>query len=164
MALDTTIGGALTDSYATLAELNAYATAMGWTLTGTDAVKEAALRRSAVALDGSYGFIGVRTYQTQERAWPRFWYGLIDGWPVASDTIPEPVKNAQIELAYVILTGSNPLASYDGAVASERVKAGPVEADTVYSGGKARTRYTAVDRIIAPYTVSGAGQVRMVRG
>lgn len=164
MALDTSIGGTGSDSYATLADLSAYATAMGWTLTATDTVKETALRRAAVALDASYGWIGTRTYQFQERAWPRIWYGLIEGWPVKSDTIPEPVRNAQIELAYVILTGADPLASYDGAVASKRVKTGPVEAETVYAGGKGRTRYTAVDRIIAPYTTSGAGQVRAVRG
>lgn len=163
MALTTTIGGASSDSYITLAEWATYATAQGWTLTGTDDQKEAYLRRAALAVDVSYNFVGHTQYQTQKREWPRVWAGYVDGWPVNPDTIPDAVKDAQAELAYLIMGGADPLATYEGAIESERSKVGPIERDRTYLGGKARPRYTAVDRILAPYTTSGVGSPRIVR-
>lgn len=164
MALTTTIGGAASDSYVTLAEWAAYATAQGWTATGTDAAQEAVLRRAALAVDVSYTFVGLRQYQDQRRQWPRTWTGIVDGWPIDPDTIPEAVKDAQCELAYVIQNGADPLATYDGAVSAERSKVGPIEEDITYLGGKGRARYTAVDRILSDYITGGAsGTIRLMR-
>jgi len=163
MTLTTTIGGASSDSYITLAEWITYATAQGWTLTGTDDQKEAYLRRAALAVDVSYRFVGQPQYQDQKREWPRIYTGLVNGWPIDPDTIPGAVKDAQAELAYLIMGGADPLATYEGAIESERSKVGPIERDRTYLGGKARPRYTAVDRILAPYTTSGVGSPRIVR-
>lgn len=164
MALDTTIGGAASDSYVTLAEWTAYATAQGWTLSGTDAVKEAALRRAALSNDVSNTFVGQTQYQTQALQWPRIWTGLVNGWPIDPDTIPQAVKSAQMELAYLIQGGADPLETFEGAVASERDKAGPVETETVYLGGKGRSSFTAVSRLLRPYLAAGEGQIKLVRG
>jgi hypothetical protein len=162
MALDTTIGGAAADSYASAAEYTARAAAMGWTLGTT---QEADLRRAAVAIDALWlvNALGYRQYQTQAREFPRIINDLVNGWPVDVDTIPVAIKAAQMEMAYLIQGGADPLATIDGVVASERVKAGPVESETTYQGGKAQPRYTAVLALLRPYLAAGAGQARLVR-
>lgn len=164
MALDTTIGGAASDSYATLAEYTARATAMGWTLAGTEAANEVNLRKASLSVDVTYLFVGTRQYQTQAREWPRIVGGLINGWPVDIDTIPQAVKDAQMELAYLIQGGAVPLDTIDGVVAVKRVRAGPVDVETSYLGGKGIARYTGVDRLLRPYLAMGQGQIQAVRG
>lgn len=166
MALDTTIGGASADSYVTLAEFQSYWTARGVDLTqhGHDASHEANLRVAAQFLDTSYVYLGYPTSQAQARVWPRVVTSLVNNWPVASDTIPQAVKSAQCEMAYLIHEGATPFATIDGVVGSERVKAGPVESDVTYIGGKAQARYPAVSRLLRPYLAAGEGQVAMVRG
>ncbi len=162
MALDTTIGGAAADSYASAAEYTARAAAMGWTLGAT---QETDLRRAAVAIDALWlnGALGYRQYQTQAREFPRVITDLVNGWPVNVDSIPAAIKAAQMEMAYLIQGGADPLATIDGVVASERVKAGPVESETTYQGGKAQARYTGVVALLRPYLAAGAGQARMLR-
>ncbi len=157
MALTTTIGGASSDSYITLAEWATYATAQRWTLTGDDAAKEAYLRRAALALDVSYRWVGYPQYQTQKRAWPRLWTGLVDGWPINPDTIPEPVKDAQAELAYIIMGGVDPLETFDGVLGRTRDKVDVIEEEREYIGGKGRSRFTAVDRLVSHCTAGGVG-------
>lgn len=162
MTLTATVAGAASDTYATLAEYEARAAAMGWTLSDTDATNEAHLRRAAVALDNSQ-WAGVRQYSTQARDWPRVNMPLVDGWEVPVDSVPQAVKDAQCEMAYLILGGADPMATLDGVVASVRSKVGPIEKETAYQGGKATPRYLAVERLIAPYVTGGAGSLRLVR-
>jgi hypothetical protein len=162
MALTTTIGGATSDSYATAAEYTARAAAMGWTLGAT---QETDMRRACAALDSLwlYRALGYRQYQAQAREFPRVIADLVQGWPVAIDTIPQAVKDAQMELAYLIQGGADPWATVDAIVASKRVKAGPVESETVYQGGKGRASYTGVVALVQPYLGAGAGQVQLRR-
>lgn len=165
MALDTTIGGATADSYATLAEYTARAAAMGWTLAGTDEANEINLRRAAVAIDATYGFRGDKHTSAQALEWPRseaFGYttGLaFDPYPIRSTEIPKRVKDAQMEMAYLIQLGADPLATYTGGVKRQKIDVIEVE----YAGAQGRPRFDAVDRLLAPYTTSGPGQSRMVR-
>ncbi len=156
MTLTTTIGGTASDSYVTLAEYQARATAMGWTLSGTDATDEANLRRAAMVLDG-YRWVGYRQHQTQAMAWPRVWVGMVDGWPVLVDTIPARVSNAQMEIAYAIQGGNDPTAALDAVVASSRTKVGPIEEDVTYQGGKASPRFPAVEAMLRPLLQAGGG-------
>lgn len=160
MALDTTIGGASADSYATLAEYAARATAMGWTL-GTDAANEQNLRRAALAIDATYAFVGFRQYRDGGREWPRVVPSdyLVNGWSITPDTIPAAVKAAQMELAYLIQGGADPLATYEGGVKREKIDVIEVE----YTA-KGRARYDAVDRLLRDYIIAGPGNTRMVRG
>lgn len=159
MALDTTIGGTASDSYATLAEYQARASAMGWTLADTDGANEVNLRRAAVSIDESNSFVGMKQYQFQARSWPRLVRGLVGDWPIDPDTVPGAVKDAQMEMAYLIQNGADPLATFDGAVKREKVDVLEVE----YTGGRSRPRYDAVDRILRSYVLSGPGQSRMIR-
>ena len=162
MALTTTIGGASSDSYATEADYTARAAAMGWTIGAT---AETDLRRACLAIDALWlqRAKGYRQYQTQAREFPRIITDLVQGWPVNPDTIPQAVKDAQMELAYLIKGGADPLATLEGVVASKRVKAGPVESETTYQGGKGLASYTAVSALLRPYLGVGAGQVMLVR-
>lgn len=164
MALDTTIGGTSADSMASLAEYEAYAAALGWTLADTDAANEVNLRRAAQYLDRNYAFIGMKQYQYQTMPWPRLYPGLIEDWPVNPDTIPGAIKDAQCELAFLIQGGLDPFATVTAVVASTRAKAGPVETETVYQGGLSRPRLVALEGILGPYLASGRGQQRLARG
>jgi len=150
MALTTTIGSASADSYATAAEYTARASAMGWTIGAT---AETDLRKAAQALDALWlqDAYGTRQYEVQALQFPRVNMPLINGWPVYPDTIPAAVKVAQMEMAYLIQGGATPLAVIDATVASERVKAGPVESETVYMGGKARPSYPSVYAVLRPF-------------
>ena len=162
--LDETPGGESADTYATLAEYQARAAAMGWTLSGTDAEDEVNLRRAAVALDASYDWRGQKRTRAQALGWPRDNVGYIDGWLIEPDTIPQAVKDAQMEMAQIIQSGTDPLAVFEGAVKRVREKADVLEEETEYTGGRARPRFTAVDRILRDYVRSGAGQMAVARG
>lgn len=169
MALDTTVGGAASDSYITLAEWQAYWLDRGIDLTqhGHDPSHEANLRRAADWIDRGYPFRGYRQYQTQARAWPRlFEHGFyVDGWPINPDTIPQDIKDAQAELAYLIHEGADPFATIaGGSVKRQRSKAGPVETETEYQNPLASPRYVAADTLLRPYVSSNSAQVRMGRG
>lgn len=163
MALDATVAGENADSYATLAEYQARATAFGWTLSGTDATDEINLRRAAIVLDASYGWKGLRGSEFQARDWPRDYVGYVDGWWIDSDIVPQAIKDAQMEMAFLIQGGADPLATVQAPVKRERKKADVLEIETEYAGGKALPRFTAVDRILRDYVRAGAGQVHLAR-
>jgi len=162
--LDETPGGESADTYATLAEYQARAAAMGWTLAGTDAEDEVNLRRAAVVLDASYQWRGQKRTRTQALGWPRDNVGYVDGWLIEPETIPQAVKDAQMEMAQIIQSGTDPLAVFEGAVKRVREKADVLEEETEYTGGRARPRFTAVDRILRDYVRAGAGQMAVARG
>lgn len=167
MALTTTPGATDADSYATLAEFETRATAMGWTLTGDDAAKEVNLRRAAIYLDGAYEWTGIKATDGQALQWPRF----LDEEDKESQyfdtaTIPPAIKQAQMEVAYIINSGTDPFAIQSvGAVKRKRVKAGPVETETEYTSSAVYARFRAVDFLVKPWVIGGlGGMVRVVRG
>ncbi len=163
MTLDTTIGGASSDSYGTLAEYQAYAAIMGWTLSGDDTTDEVNLRRSAMSEDRQYSFIGYRQYQTQAREWPRIYAGYVEGWPIDPDTIPQDIKYAQFELAYLIQGGFDPFATISGSEKGDMIKVGPI---TISDGSTSATRdrVVAIEGLLGPYLKAGRGQMKLVRG
>lgn len=159
MALDATIGGAAADTYATLAEYQAYGAAMGWALGDTDTDDEINLRRAAIVNDQSYQWLGYRVSATQARQWPRYVSGYVDGFTVPYDAIPAGVKNAQMEMAYLIQGGADPFAAAQGGtIISERKKVDVIETETKYSDGAGAVAYKGVDRMLAPYTTGKSGQ------
>jgi hypothetical protein len=157
MSLDLTIGGPAADSYATLSEYQSYAAAMGWILSGTDATDEQNLRRAAVVNDASYFWVGLRVTVDQALQWPRYVSQDVDGFPVSSDSIPAPVKRAQMEMAYLLQGGNDPLEVRTGVV-SERKKVDVIETETQYSGEAGAKQYPSVDRLVLPYTTGKVGQ------
>lgn len=166
MALTVTAGSATADSYASLADLYAHAEGYGLTLTGTDAEKEAALRRAAIYMDNAYVWRGIRAAQAQARAWPRADAGYdSDGYSIDGTTIPPRIIEAQCEIALALLAGTDPWAAQTtGAVARKRVKAGPVETETEYLGSRVVAALPAVTALLRDYATGSPAGVRMVRG
>ncbi len=103
MALVTTPGSATADSYATLTEADTYHSDRGNTAwTGTDALKENALRRAVDWLDFTYRtrFPGSRADdRDQNLEWPRAVAYDVAGTLIANTEIPIEIKRAQIEAA-----------------------------------------------------------------
>lgn len=163
MALDTAVGGASSDSYASVAEFDVYAAALGWTVTATEAAKEAALRRGRVYLDSRYQWKGAKATREQALQWPRLEVYDEAGWYVDSDTIPKEIKDAQCELAYSEISGTSILPQKEGAKLSETVKAGPVGVTTNYGAAPSSPRFGTVDGLVRQY-VLGSGLSRIVRG
>lgn len=158
MALDTTVGGASADSYASVADWQAYATSMGWTLSGDTDTFEANLRRATAYLDRIYRWVGRRADDDQALAWPRIvWDTDEDGYAIPSDEIPAGIVNATYELAYLENQGNDLLSYTDGAAIKRRkVKAGPVESETEYlAGSSVESRVVAIEGLIRPYLSGG---------
>lgn len=163
MALVATPGAADADSYVTLAEFDAYAVLLGWTVTATDAVKEAALRRGRVYLDSRYNWKGARATGDQALQWPRSGVYDMDGYHVDEDAIPQPIKDAQCELAYQEVSGTEVLPQKAGAILSETVKAGPISTTTNYGAAPSQPKFGTVDGLVRQY-VLGGGMARIARG
>ncbi|MGB1388667.1 MAG: DnaT-like ssDNA-binding protein [Paracoccaceae bacterium] len=163
MAIDTTIGGASSDSYGTLAAYQAYATSEGWALADMDAENEVNLRKAARHIDRGYSFVGIRQYQVQARAWPRLVGNLVNDWPVNPDTIPADIIYAQFELAYLMQGGLNPSATIATTTTSESIKVGPItiSEDTLPT---AKPRIVVLEGLLRPYLTAGAGQIALARG
>mgnify|MGYP003643052363 FL=1 len=163
MALDTTIGGTASDSYGTLAAYEAYATAVNFTLGGSDASHESELRKAANYLDRKYSFIGMKQYQYQGLSWPRLVNDLVDDWPINPDTIPLDIIYAQFEVAFLLHGGLNPTATIESNVTSDTIKVGPItlESETLPT---ATPRIVAVEGLLRGYIRGGVGMANMVRG
>ena len=150
------------DSYVSVADTDTYNTSyVGGSLwiAAIEAAKEIALRQATQYLDVTYYdlWLGERVDDTQALSWPRSGVYYSDGVAVGADEIPEPLKKATMELAIKANASPNSLFTDVSAGASgvkrEKVKAGPVEADTTYNGSSStQTRYTIVDNLIAPLT------------
>jgi hypothetical protein len=187
MALAVPPGANAADSYATVAEADAYFTARGVTTwTGTDANKENALRRATSYLDNQYGDLwrGARATREQALAWPRVdgsrdpwrpsWsYPLIDadGFQIGTDEIPAKLKRACVEAALLALTGVTlePRLERGGAIKSISKGVGPLSKSITYQDGAPTVdRHTAIEGLLRGLVTGTPGAmtgiVRLVRG
>lgn len=95
----------MTDYYGNLAGALAYHTDQGnaaWAAAATDALREAALLRASVWLDGNYRdlFQGYKTlFRAQIRQWPRFGAVDAEGYPIPIDEVPREILAATYEAA-----------------------------------------------------------------
>ena len=107
--------------YISVADADAYHLARGGTAwaAATTGVKEAAILEATTWLNGQ-SWKG-RKVASRTMAWPRADVVDGDGWPVATDTVPEVVGMACAELAGEIVAGSDPLAVQDRALSSMTV-------------------------------------------
>lgn len=155
MALTTTPGDASADSYASLAEADAYHLARGRESAWVDLdaeEKEPALRKATTYLDAKYSWKGDRVGSTQALGWPR--YGVVfDGFTLASDAIPARLRDACCELALRALTED--LFSDVSAQHVESVKVGPIERKLSAPANGSQKRYPMVDAMLRDLTVSG---------
>jgi hypothetical protein len=154
------------DAYDSLANIDAYHTNLGnagWT--GTDAVKEIAIKKGTRYLDLHYGrrWRGSRSNETQALDWPRTGVTDDDSYSLDSDSMPADLLKACAEASLRALTETL-IEDIDepGTVVYEFIKVGPIEERNSYSGGKSQTkRYPLIDYLLAALTVHGS---RMYRG
>lgn len=156
MALITTPGAANADSYASVAEYDAYLLARGIANVTTTENKENALRIGVSYLENQYRgrWIGARVSENQSLAWPRrdgirgWGYPLldVDGFDIPVDSIPTQIKNANIEAARLSLASVDlqPRLERGGQIKSIGKSVGPLRKDITYMDGA-----PAVDRFLA---------------
>lgn len=165
MALIETAGATNADTYATLAEAQAYMDSLAYKAawaSATQAAREGALRSACRKLD-LCSWKGTKTTGPQALEWPR--YGVTDrsGYSIEASTIPTWLKNAQAEQALRELEedrGSDPALGQPS-----RVKAGPIEVEMGQGTRKAPALLSdLVLQMVSPYLSSPVGSVvRLVR-
>lgn len=145
------------DSYISVADANTYHTDYGNTAwTGTDAVKEVALRQAGRHLNIGYKWRGLRVNSTQAMAWPRYGMTDCDGNAISSSAIPQEIIDAQCELALRALSG----ALVSDVTPANRVKSQQVDVIKVeYEAGRSlQTSYKMVNNYLKCF-VMGSGSV-----
>lgn len=155
MALVVEDGSGMDDaeSYGSVADCAAYATAHGLTFPSTEnAATESALRRATAAIDALYRnrFPGTRTSgRSQALEWPRINATDNEGEIIASDEIPVEIVRACFEAAAREYDEANSMMpDLDRGGAIKRVKAGSVEVD--YGGNASvNTAHQTIDGILA---------------
>ena len=161
MPFDATAGASTANSYASVAEADAYLAVRGdtstWTALNTGQ-KESKLQWAAIYLD-TLTFKGTRSTSTQALQWPRIGVWDRDGYTVASDAIPQALKNAQAEMAFQLV--ANDWTQGLGPVSNETLSVGSI------SLGRETYRPfpAAVLALLRPFLASTPGASgRVVRG
>lgn len=170
LIIETGQGGIDSESYASVADADAYHAARGatnWaTLTTTE--KEQALRRATDHIGQAYRprWKGYRVTTTQALDWPRHDVlredgGAYSGGYYPSNAIPAELRNACALLALKAAGGDlapdiEPLAT--------REKVGPIEIERA-PGSRQTVRYQAIDKLLAPLLKDGGSEsmLRVVR-
>lgn len=142
------------DSYVSLVDAAAYHTARGnaaWAALANDTVREQLLIKATDYITATYGprWKGERVDGEQLLDWPRSCV-YANGYVVPSNIVPVLVGNACAELA---LKASTVELMPDVGRLKSRVKVGPIETEYV-EGATPLTRFTAIDRMLAPYLTS----------
>jgi len=145
------------ESYATVTEANTYHTNRNNALwTGTDTVKEAALRKAAAYLDGKYRkrWKGCRVDAlTQPMEWPRANVLYEDNGEQLTyssylpiTTIPQRLKDAQCELALRSLSGD---LAVDGETNIISKKVDAIQTQFVPGAVRGQKTYQIVDQLLS---------------
>lgn len=144
------------DTYATEAELGAYAAARGITVTGAQSVILTLAMDFLTTLEDQWQ--GSRTSASQPLAWPRAGV-YVYGTALADDAIPQSLKDAQCRLALDVDDGVALLptvsAGSKGSVIEETVDVVTVK----YAEGANNTQpvFTAAMGLLKPLMKAGGG-------
>jgi hypothetical protein len=148
------------DAYISLADAEAlYLDRFGSAWSGTDAEKEAAIRRATSYVD-SLNFVGTPANgRDQALAWPREDATDRDGEDIAKTELPREVERATGILAFAELTTPGILTpEIDRTAITKREKVGSIEVEYAGNPGTEswqRTTITAAMDILKPLIVSG---------
>ena len=159
MPFDATAGAATANSYASVAEADAYLAVRGDTSTWTALTtgeKESKLQWAAIYID-TLTFKGTRSTSTQALQWPRIGVWDRDGFEV--DGIPQALKNAQAEMAFQLI--ANDWTQGLGPVTNETLSVGSISL-----GRETHRAFPApVLALLRPFLASIPGASgRLVRG
>lgn len=155
-------GKANAESYCSVAFADARHLAFGNTAwTGTDAVKEAALRRATAYMEQAYRerWKGYRVVSTQALSWPRASVVVDQFTDVGLNLVPADIANACADLALKALAEDLNEDLTRGVV---REKVGPLETEYDRASPQAK-RFRAVDMALAPYLKSSSASFSLVR-
>jgi hypothetical protein len=144
------------DSYVSVAQADAYHSAMGnsgWS--GETVALEAALRRATQYIDARYTFRGVRLNPAQALAFPRVTDCAAAAWP------PRNLVAACAELALRALSGA--LVADEDPVAVTKEVVGPIEVDYAAPRNGGQVRFSIVDNLLREFTSSGGMRLRVER-
>lgn len=146
------------ESFISVADADSYFSARGNTAwTGTETVKEQALRKATDFMQGRYinRWKGTRTHETQALAWPRENVTDADGYSLQSNVVPREVKHACAELAVRSLTTTLLPDNLTPGIKSESVSIpGPISKSVSYAGAKTSApAFLAVDRMLTHYLI-----------
>ena len=149
----------MTDSYASEAELTAYAAARGVTISGD----LSQLLIKAMDWLESNQFAGYKRSLQQPLKWPRY-SGTVynDPWeeyPLDANDVPLNIKGAQMACALIIDGGGDPLGTIDRSVKREKVDVVEVE---YMDGAAAQPIYPQLTTLIAPFLGSGGSGTSFV--
>ncbi len=122
---ETGTGSASSTSYVSEADFTAYNSERNVTLGGTNGTPSEVLILAMDYLE-SKNFIGNKGSQDQALQWPRTG-AFMDGYYIASDSIPLLLQEAQMEIAISIDAGTNPMANLARETAREKVDVIEVE-------------------------------------
>lgn len=153
MALIVEFGAGLpdADSYVSVADCAAYATAHGLTFAGDEPAKEARLRRATQYLDAQYAYKGEEQTDAQALAWPR---------TVAPGVVPREIVAACCELA---CKSGDLWQDVDAAPLIEKT-IGPITKKFAAPGNGGQKRFAAVDALVKRWVAGGNGtMVKVVR-
>ena len=147
------------ESYITLVEADAYILAHSNDTTwdaASDSDKEKAIRLATQYLDANYGgkWKGLRSSESQALDWPRSNVKDNDEYYLASNEIPQKLKDANSEVALREILDDTLLGAVDAAqnIKSEGSKAGPVSERIEYIGVKSnQKKYPLVDALLSRY-------------
>ena len=161
MTLDATVGTASANSYASVAEADAYLAVRGDTSTWTallSPAKELKLQWAAIWLD-TMVFTGRKVNVSQALEWPRWDVVDKNSYWISALIIPQQLKNAQAELAFQLI--ANDWTRGLGPITQETMKVGPIEV-----GRKSYQPFpSAVVALLKPFLAASPNSGgRLVRG
>jgi hypothetical protein len=146
---ETGTGSSTSNSYASVAQFEAYWTDRGTDYTATaQATKEAWLILATEYIDNYYKFEGSIVTETQALEWPRSGATGKGGYSIDNDTIPTDLINATVWLASQSVNGLNPV---DYGVKSESY--GPVSKE--YNKSSTMRDYPVVRKLLKYFVISG---------
>jgi len=161
-------GLANADSYLSEADCDTYNTkyviSTAWS-GGTTANKEKALRLATQFLDAMYQlrWKGSKINDVMSLDWPRNSVYDRDCFWIASDAVPQAVKNATAEMAIDIITNGEPMPNQEnsGMISEKEVRVGPLMERIKYQGGNPpATYYRKTDKLVSELVEWGTDLIR----
>lgn len=132
MAIDTTVGGASANSWASVAEFKVYRAVRmpqnAVVLAAVDAIIEAALIAACREINADFAWTGQAVDSVQALTWPRQGMLTRNGYVIPTTVNPQELKDAQCELAYqMMIAGADLITDSQAALLGiASVKAGSV--------------------------------------
>ena len=162
--LDVTIAGVAANSYVDLSEASVFfderLTVTAWENATTDQ-KIRALIQATRRIDMEM-YQGDKATTGQALEWPRWGVEDRDGYWYSEGVIPQPVKDAQCEMAIALLAGESDPFGNTGLEGFKEAQIGPLRV-VVAEGRPATQLPDIVARLLAPLIGARSGNGRVLR-